>query len=103
LPSKKRKDDPPWFHPTLDDVLVDPEVYEKSKLTNLTINKIKNAVVMNKNSSRPTRARKTWIEPVTVEGQKYGPSCRIEDGKIVIGLIKGLKGRKRVARKRSVK
>lgn len=102
LPSKKTKVDPPWFHPGPEDVLVDPDIYEKSKLTNLTISKIKDAIVKNTSHSRPTGARKKWIEPVVVEGQKYGASCKIEDGKIVIGYLSGLKGRKRVARKRSV-
>lgn len=103
MPSKKKKDDPPWFHPSPDDILVDPDVYDKSKLPVLTINQIKAAIINNKSCSRPTGAKKTWIEPVTVEGQKYGPSCRIEEGKIVIGQIKGLKGRRRISRKRGVK
>jgi hypothetical protein len=77
-----KKEDPPWFHPSINDIIIHPDMFTKLSLGML--GKIRVSIVNNNLHTRPHGIKK-WEEIVTVESQRYAVECHPDgEGKIVV-------------------
>jgi len=69
------------------DIIVDKDVYHKSKVHSTVIQKV--VAEMSSNPSlEKHRAKSKWLEMVWLGNTRYAVSCKKEDGKIVVTMIR---------------
>ena len=80
LPSKKKKEeDPWWFSPSMFQVIATEKAIRRCQLDGTLIQRIFNALTKARYPSRAKRARKDWVENVTVDGALYQLICHVDD------------------------
>lgn len=93
LPSKKKRFIRPWWHsPSVSQIIATTKAIENCNIPPLIIQHIFSVMAQVKYPTRPSRARKKWLEPLVVDGTRVYLSCHVEGDKIVvthIGLPKG--------------
>ena len=68
-----------------DDVVVDPEVFEKSKIHPTIIEQVRQQMMAQGDPNRPKgKAKKKWQEIVRLSGTRYAVNCHKENDKTVI-------------------
>jgi len=69
----------------MEDVVIDPRVFAKSKVHPTIIEQIRREMMKNPGPNRPPPPRKKkWQEIPVVEGARWAANCRRENGKVVI-------------------
>jgi hypothetical protein len=93
LPSRKKKEDPWWFSPTIFDVVATDKAIHQSRLPPLIVQRVLYAMARAKYKTRPRRANRSWPETVLLDGATYQLSCEIDQNekKIVVTYIKAPK------------
>lgn len=90
---RKQKRRRPWWHsPYVDQIMATDRAIERCKLHSLIIQRIFSAMAKKKYPTRPRRARRKWLENVTVDGVRCHLSCIVEADKIVVTNISLPKG-----------
>jgi len=93
LPSKKKKFIRPWWHsPRVSQIFATTEAIEKCGLPPLIIQRIFFVMTQDKYPTRPSRARKKWLERLVVDEARVYLSCHVEGDKIVVTHIRLPKG-----------
>jgi len=90
--SGRQKQRPWWYSPTVDQIIATDDAIERCGLHSLIIQRIFTAMANKKYPTRPKRAKKSWLENLTVSGVKCQLSCVIEEDKIVVTNIRLPKG-----------
>lgn len=97
MPSRKEKEDPWWFKPLDLQIFVTEKAVRKCKLHSLKIQAIITAMVKAKYPTRPRRAKRSWVEPVCVDGEFYHLSCHIDNDEKRI-VVKNIRVPRKVRR-----
>jgi len=96
VPSRKRRQRPWWYSPSIDQIIATPDAIKRCRLPPLIIQRIFAEMARTPYPTRPTRARRRWLEPLTVDGAECQLSCHVEEDKIVVTNINILKGFERI-------
>lgn len=75
------------------DVIIDPETFEKAKLSPTVIAKVADKIRRTPRV-KPPRAKKKWPETVNMNGERFVVMCHEEYGKIVITYMRYAKKKK---------
>ena len=88
MPSGGRRRERPWWHkPNIEDIYAKPEEIRRCRLPPLIITRIFNAMTEVKYPTRPRRAKRKWLENLTVDGVRVQLSCHVEGDHIVVTNI----------------
>jgi hypothetical protein len=80
LPSnKKQKGDLWWFSPSIFQIIATPKALKRCELDPILIQKIFCTMANARYPTRPKRARKNWVENVTVDGALYQLNCFVDE------------------------
>ena len=79
MPSKKKRDDPWWYSPSVWNVMFTPDAIKESGIHPLKLEKIARTLADKPFPTRPKRARHGWLEEVILDGVLYQLSCCVDD------------------------
>lgn len=84
LPSRKTRDKPWWFSPSVFNIIPTEKTIRRCQLHPLLIQKILTTMAGARFPTRPKRAKMNWLEPVCVDGAMYQLSCHIDRNEKII-------------------